>query len=112
MKPLHRKALVDSTGDATVRTHVADIVRGLPWPEEFTARVQRNRFVDRWHGREPELAREAGVEGPRYLQAFADGDPDETAVWFGEAAGLIDSTEPVATIINRMVETAERHIGG
>jgi hypothetical protein len=33
-------------------------------------------------------------------------------VWFGEAAGLIDSTEPVATIINRMVETAERHIGG
>ena len=112
VKPLHRKALVDSTGDATVRTHVADIVRGLPWPEEFTARVQRNRFVDRWHGREPELAREAGVEGPRYLQAFADGDPDETAVWFGEAGGLIDSTEPVATIINRMVETAERHIGG
>jgi nitronate monooxygenase len=46
------------------------------------------------------------VEGPRYLQAFADGDPENTAVWFGEAAGLIDTIEPAAAIIDRMVTVA------
>jgi nitronate monooxygenase len=46
------------------------------------------------------------VEGPRYLQAFADGDPDNTAVWFGEAAGMIDGIEPAAAIIDRMVAEA------
>ena len=108
VRPLHRAALVDADGDSTVRTHVPDIVRSLPWPKEFTARVQRNRFVERWHGHESELAQQAAVEAPRYLQAFADGDPDDTAVWFGEAAGLIGSVDSVASIIDQMVETASR----
>ncbi len=37
------------------------------------------------------------------LRAFAEGDPDDTGVWFGEAAGLIDAVEPAATIVERMV---------
>jgi nitronate monooxygenase len=106
VKPLHKRAIVDADGDGTLRTHLADIARELPWPQEFTARIQRNAFVNRWHGNESELARRAAVEGPRYLQAFADGDPDNTAVWFGEAAGLIDTIEPAATIIDRMVTDA------
>ena len=106
VKPLHRKAIVESDGDATERTHLPDIVRELPWPEEFTARVQRNGFVDRWRGREAELAEQVAVEGPRYQQAFADGDPEDTAVWFGEAAGLVDAVEPAATILERMVTEA------
>jgi nitronate monooxygenase len=81
-------------------------VRSLPWPQESTARVQRNEFVRRWVGREAELAEQAGVEGPPYLQSFADGAPDTTAVWFGEAAGLVESVEPAATIIERMVADA------
>jgi nitronate monooxygenase len=112
VRPLHRAALVDAAGDSTVRTHVPDIVRSLPWPKEFTARVQRNRFVERWHGHESELAQQAAVEAPRYLQAFADGDPDDTAVWFGGAAGLIGSVGSVASIIDQMVETASRLVSG
>jgi NAD(P)H-dependent flavin oxidoreductase YrpB (nitropropane dioxygenase family) len=50
----------------------------------------------------------AGGLGPRYRQALADGDPDNAAVWFGEAAGLIDTIEPVATIIERMVNDAAK----
>lgn len=106
VKPLHKRAIVDSDGDATLRTRIPDIVRDLPWPSEFTARIQRNGFVSRWHGQESELKRQASVEGPRYLQAFADGDPENTAVWFGEAAGLIDTIEPAAAIIERMVTDA------
>ena len=108
VKPLHKRVIVESDGDSTVRTHVPDIVRELPWPQEFTARVQRNEFVNRWHGQESELARQIAVEGPRYLQAFADGDPDNTAVWFGEAAGLIDTIEPAAAVIERMVADAAK----
>jgi len=33
----------------------------------------------------------ATVEGPRYRQAFEAGDPKHTAVWFGDAAGVIHS---------------------
>lgn len=108
VKPQHKAAIVDANGDATVRTHLPDIVRELPWPQEFTARVQCNGFVERWRGRESELAQQVAAEGPRYLQAFAAGDPENTAVWFGEAAGLIDSIEPAATIIERLAADAAR----
>jgi nitronate monooxygenase len=111
-KPLHRQALVNASGDATVRTHLPDIVRELPWPTEFTARVARNEFVERWLDRESELAGQTEVEGPRYMQAFADGDPEGTAVWFGEAAGLVNAVEPAGKIVERMVAEATRLLPG
>jgi len=46
------------------------------------------------------------VEGPRYRKAFTEGDPDNTGVWFGEAAGLIHSIEPASVIVDRMVADA------
>ncbi len=106
VKPLHKKAIVASSGDATVRTRLPDIVRELPWPQEFTARIQINGFVERWRGRESLLTEQLATESPRYLKAFADGDPDDTAVWFGEAAGLIDAVEPAGTIVERIATEA------
>jgi nitronate monooxygenase len=108
VKPMHKRAIVESDGDATLRTHLPDIVRELPWPREFTARIQRNAFVNRWHGQESELEKQAAVQHRDYLQALADGDPENTAVWFGEAAGLIDTIEPAATIIERMATDAAK----
>ena len=105
--PRHHAAMLAANGDGTVRTHAPDIVRNLPWPLEFTARVQRNAFIERWEGREAELVSAAAAEGPPYLQAFAEGDPDKTAVWFGEAAGLIHRIERAARIIERIVDEAE-----
>jgi nitronate monooxygenase len=102
----HHQAIIETTGDGTLRTRVPDIARQLEWPREFTARVRRNAFTDRWHGREDELERNVAVEGARYRQAFAEGDPDRTAVWFGEAAGLIRSIEPAARIIDRIAAEA------
>ena len=98
----HHEAILQTDGDGTVRTRVPDIARQLAWPKGFTARIRRNAFTDRWHGREDELERNAGMEGPRYAQAFAEGDPEHTAVWFGEAAGLIHSIEPAAVILERI----------
>ena len=48
----------------------------------------------------------AAQEGPRYRQAFEAGDPEEAAVWFGEAAGLVHAIEPAAAIIERMAAEA------
>jgi len=105
----HHDAIVETSGDGTLRTRVADIARQLPWPRGFTARIRRNAFTDRWHGREELLEKNLAVEGPRYRQAFAEGDPENTGVWFGEAAGLIHAIEPAAVIVERMAaEAADR----
>ncbi len=104
--PRHHQAIVESNGDSTIRTTTGDIARGIDWPAEFTMRMRRNAFTDRWHGDEKALTANADVEGPRYSAAFADGDPDNAGVVFGEAAGLIHSIEPAAAIVAQMVDEA------
>lgn len=98
----HHDSIVDATGDDTLRTTVPDIARRIEWPCEFTARVKNNAYMRRWHGRENLLKKNIMVEGPRYRQAFAQDDPDNTGVWFGEAAGLIKTIETAATIVERI----------
>lgn len=110
VKDGHHKAIVETNGDGTIRTRIPDIARQIPWPRGFTARIRRNKFTDRWHGREELLEQDIAVEGPRYRQAFMEGDPDNTAVWFGEAAGLIKSIEPAAVIIEKMVAEATHQL--
>jgi nitronate monooxygenase len=106
VKEGHHKAIIETNGDGTLRTTVADIARQIPWPRGFTARIRRNAFTERWHGREDALQSNVAVEGPRYRQAFAEGDAENTGVWFGEAAGLIHAIEPAALILERMVAEA------
>jgi len=102
VSPRHHAAIVNATGDDTIRTNTVDIARELAWPPDFSARVMRNAFTNRWHGKEAALKQELPTEAPRYRAAFAAGDPDHTGVWFGEAAGVIHAIEPAATIIDRM----------
>ncbi len=110
VSPRHHEAIVDTDGDGTIRTRVADIARQIPWPRGFTARIRRNAFTDRWHGREDDLEKQASIEGPRYRQAFAEGDPDNTGVWFGEVAGLIHSIEPAGALVERITAEAVAHL--
>jgi nitronate monooxygenase len=106
VKEGHHRAILQTSGDGTLRTRVPDIVRQLPWPPGFTARVRRNTFTQNWHGREDALKAAAAQEGPRYREAFEAGDPEHTAVWFGEAAGLIHSIVPAAKIVEDTVGEA------
>ena len=106
VKEGHHRAILATAGDGTLRTRIPDIVRGLPWPAGFTARIRRNAFTDRWHGREEALKAAAAQERPRYVQAFEAGDPEETAVWFGEAAGLVHAIEPAGDIVEGMATEA------
>ena len=102
VSPGHHDAVVNTWGDGTLRTTVADIARQIDWPQGYTARIRRNAFTDRWHGREAELQAQIQTEGPKYRQAFMNGDPDHTGVWFGEAAGTIHAIESASDIVQRM----------
>jgi nitronate monooxygenase len=106
----HHRAILATAGDGTLRTRLPDIARELPWPPGFTARIRRNAFTDRWHGNEQALQAAVAVEGPKYKQAFEAGDPDHTAVWFGEAAGSIHAIEPAATLLHRTVAQARERM--
>jgi len=112
VKDGHRQAIVETDGDGTLRTRIPDIARQIPWPRGFTARIRRNAFTERWHGREEALEAAVAVEGPRYRQAFEAGDPEQAAVWFGEAAGVIHSIEPAGAIVERMVREAAARLQG
>jgi nitronate monooxygenase len=102
----HHRAIVQTGGDGTLRTRLPDIARQLPWPPGFTARIRRNAFTDRWQGREEALQAAVAEEGPRYKAAFEAGDPEQTGVWFGEAAGLVHAIEPAAKIVQDTVTEA------
>ncbi len=108
--PMHAAALAAS-GDGTLRTRVMDIARGLDWPERFTARVLRNRFTDEWHGREAELRASGADVGTAWSEGWSAGDPDRSNTFVGEAAGLIDTIEPAAAVIERMVTEAAALLG-
>ena len=102
-------AIVAADGDATIRTTVIDVVRNFAWPDEFSIRALKTRFVTDWHGREELLAETAtnAVENARYWKAFHSGDVDNTGVLVGEAAGLIRDVLPAGRIVENIVAEAE-----
>lgn len=101
-----RQRIVEATGDGTRRTTVFDIVRRRDWPGRFAGRALENDFMDRWHGREAELAGALDSEEPRYATAARDGDFDTGVVFAGEAVDLIDSILPAGEIVERIVAEA------
>jgi nitronate monooxygenase len=112
VSPRMHAAALAATGDDTVRSQVMDLARKLDWPHRYTARVLRNAFTERWHGREAELVAVADEEAAKYRKAWAEGDPEGSNTFIGEAAGLIQGIEPAGVIIERMVREAAGRIAG
>ena len=48
-----------------------DLARKLDWPSQYSARVLKNEFIRRWHGREAELSAVADEEAAKYRAAMA-----------------------------------------
>lgn len=97
---------INASGDDTVRMRALDLLRGTPWPEEFSFRVVRNRLTDEWVGRDQEAARQRGALAADYAAARARNDFDIVAVVGGEAVGLIHDRPPAARIIETMIADA------
>ena len=100
-------AALHSTGDDTIRSQTMDLARKLDWPQQYSARVLKNEFIRRWHGREAELVAVADEEAAKYRAAWAEGDPEKSNTFVGEVVGLIRTIEPVSDIIDRMMHEAE-----
>ena len=103
-----QQAVLAATADDTVRTSVYDQVRGASFPEGIADRVLRNTFTTVWEGRTDDIAaRQAELR--RELEAAAQrGDPTVVDISAGVGVGLISSLEPAGTIVQRIVEEAER----
>lgn len=105
-----KRRIVAASGDDTVRTRIFDIVRGYDWPEGFPGRALRNRFTERWHGRETGLAAAVSTEQPAYQKAAGAADYDTAVVWASEAADLIGDIESAGDVVARIGREAEDQI--
>ena len=107
--PLHenfKRAIVQSDGHDTMLTEIPDIAAGIVWPGAMS-RGRRNRFMERWAGREW-LLRQRQAEALAAVQAARQaGDPEEAPLSYGQDAGLIREILPAAEIVRRIVSDAQ-----
>lgn len=106
LPPDYKRAIVDSDGHDTVLTDIPDIVAGIVWPGAMS-RVQRNRFIDRWAGREWALRQNRAEAVESVQRARQSGDTEEVPMFFGQDAGLIRDLPPASEIVTRIVTEAE-----
>jgi nitronate monooxygenase len=91
---------------ATVRTSVYDLVRGRIWPPGYTGRLMRNDFIEKWQGRENELAQVHGEELRKVEEAEKSDDFEIANVTVGETIGLVHDIPKAGDLIHRIVAEA------
>jgi NAD(P)H-dependent flavin oxidoreductase YrpB (nitropropane dioxygenase family) len=107
--PLHpnfKQAIVDSDGHDTQLSEIPDIAAGLVWPGAMT-RSRRNRFIERWAGREWALRQNRAEALAKLQAARQSGDVDEGPLSMGQDAGLVHDIPPAAELVNRIAQQAE-----
>jgi NAD(P)H-dependent flavin oxidoreductase YrpB (nitropropane dioxygenase family) len=102
----YKEAICRSDGHDTLLTEIPDIATAQVWPGAF-ARALRTRFIESFVGREDEVRRRHAELGVGLRQAREAGDVDNGALLIGQDAGLIDTIEPAAAIVERIVAEAE-----
>lgn len=110
--PIHanfKQAIVKSDGHDTVLTEIPDLASQRVWPGAMS-RAQRNRFIERWAGREWAIRLDAAEIGKQVAAARAAGDVDNAPLSFGQDAGLIDSIKSVKEVVQDIVTEAEKII--
>jgi NAD(P)H-dependent flavin oxidoreductase YrpB (nitropropane dioxygenase family) len=107
--PIHpnfKQAIVNSDGHDTVLTEIPDLASQRVWPGAMS-RAQRNKFIERWSGREWALRQNASAIGKEVAAARVAGDVENASLSFGQDAGLIDSIKSVAQVVQDIVAEAE-----
>jgi nitronate monooxygenase len=102
----YKARVITATGHDTSLTDVFDIARGMPWPEGVSGRAIRNRFVERWHGREEELRTWADAHREEYLSLGAESETEESAIWAGEAASFVTGLERASDVARQLATEA------
>jgi nitronate monooxygenase len=105
--PAIAKAIVDGRGEDTERSRALDIVRGSSWPAEYDGRTLGHPHLDRWRGREAELAADPAAR-QAYLDDVASGAVPPLPVWAGEAVDLVTDLRSAADLVAELAAGAER----
>jgi NAD(P)H-dependent flavin oxidoreductase YrpB (nitropropane dioxygenase family) len=104
--PSYKQAILDASVTDTVFTQIPDLAPEVRWPGALS-RVLRNRFVERWLGREEELRQQGAAAGEAAAAARARDDREEMKLFAGQSSGLIGSIEPAGQIVRRVAAEAE-----
>lgn len=110
--PLHpnfKQAIVDSDGHDTVLTEIPDLASQRVWPGAMS-RAKRNKFIERFAGREWAIRQNAAEIGKELAQARASGDIENASLSYGQDAGLIDSIKSVRQVVEDIIAEAEEVI--
>jgi NAD(P)H-dependent flavin oxidoreductase YrpB (nitropropane dioxygenase family) len=107
LHPNFKKAILESDGHDTLLSEIPDIAAGLVWPGAMS-RSRRNRFIERWAGREWALRHSRANAHAALQAARKNGDVNEAVLSMGQDAGLIHEILPAAEIVSRMAAEAER----
>jgi nitronate monooxygenase len=99
------KAIITGSGEDTERSTVLDIARGVPWPARYPGRALRHPFVERWRGREEQLAADDGAMRA-YRQGVDSGDLPREPIWASEAIDLITDLRPAAGLVGDLAAEA------
>jgi nitronate monooxygenase len=98
-------AIINGSGEDTERSTVLDIARGVPWPRRYPARALRHPFVERWRGREEQLAADEGAKRA-YRQAVESGELPREPIWASDAIDLITDLRPAADLVGDLAAEA------
>jgi nitronate monooxygenase/enoyl-[acyl-carrier protein] reductase II len=101
-----KRTIVQSDGHDTLLTEIPDIAAGRVWPGAMS-RVRRNRFIERWAGREWEVRQRRDEIGPALAEARRRDEVEEYTLGTGQTAGLITEIKPAGQIVREVVEQAE-----
>lgn len=108
--PIHdnfKQAIIASDGHDTALSEIPDLAAGIVWPGAMS-RGRRNRFIERWSGRESALRQHRADTLAGIMAARGSGDIEEAPLSYGQDAGLIDAIQPAGEIVRQIAEEAEQ----
>ncbi len=103
--PAVTAAIIAGSGADTERSTVLDVARGVPWPARYPGRALRHPFVERWRGREDQLAADNGAKRA-YQEGIERGELPREPIWASEAIDLIVDVRPAADLVGDLAAKA------
>ncbi len=104
--PAARDRIVFASETDTSYGRVFDVGLRQAWPPEYGGRALRNRFFERWQGREPELATDDHAHA-ELLEALYRHDFDTACIYAGQSAGLVQRPRPATEVVADLATAAE-----
>ncbi|MFF7635032.1 NAD(P)H-dependent flavin oxidoreductase [Kitasatospora sp. NPDC008050] len=104
--PSTARAIVEGRAEDTERSSVLDVARGSRWPSTYTARTLGHPFLERWRGREAELAADRQAR-QAYQDGVAQGEIPPQPLWAGEGIDLVNDLPSAADLVGTLAAQAE-----